>query len=254
MKYKPVKIGMGQMLVESGKQLENLERARQMIEQAANQGCMFVVLPECLDIGWANPNASQLAEPIPGKCSEFLCQAAKLNKIYVVAGLTEREDYKLYNAAVLISPDGNILSRHRKINLLEIESMYSVGDRLTVTDTPFGKAGINICADNLADSLMLGHSLARMGARFILSPSAWAVDRNHDNYANPYGKVWEVPYRELAALYGITVIGVSNVGWISEGSWRGRKCIGSSMAIGPKGIFKKGRYGVAEQQLLVVEI
>jgi len=36
-------------------------------------------------------------------------------------------------------------------------------------------------------------------------------------------------------LYGITVVGVSNVGWITAGPWRGRKVIGCSLAVGPDG-------------------
>ena len=37
-----------------------------------------------------------------------------------------------------------------------------------------------MAADNFPDSLVLGHSLARMGAQILLSPSAWAVPADHD--------------------------------------------------------------------------
>ena len=38
---------------------------------------------------------------------------------------------------------------------------------------------------------------------------------------------------ELATLYDVTVVGVSNVGPITAGPWAGRKCIGCSLAVGP---------------------
>ncbi|HJZ55904.1 MAG TPA: carbon-nitrogen hydrolase family protein, partial [Gemmataceae bacterium] len=65
----------------------------------------------------------------------------------------------------------------------------------------------------------------------------------HDNTADPYGKLWLDSYTELARLYDVTVIGVSNVGWIAGGPWAGRKCIGCSLAVGPGGVLARGPYG-----------
>ena len=50
-----IKLAMGQMLVEGGRLQENLARAVEMIAQAGRQGCQIMVLPECLDLGWAHP-------------------------------------------------------------------------------------------------------------------------------------------------------------------------------------------------------
>ena len=47
------KLAMGQMLVEGGRRDENLRRAVRLVEDSAHQGCRIVVLPECLDAGWA---------------------------------------------------------------------------------------------------------------------------------------------------------------------------------------------------------
>jgi predicted amidohydrolase len=247
---------MGQMLVDGGRPQENLARAVEMIAQAGRQGCQIVVLPECLDLGWAHPAARQLAAEVPGPTSGVLCQAASEAGLYVVAGLTERASGRIYNAAVLIDPSGHVLLKHRKINLLDIEQVvYSTGDRLAVADTPCGVIGVNICADNFPDSLALGHSLARMGAQILLSPSAWAVPAEHDPVIEPYGALWEDSCRTLASLYEMPVVGVSNVGWITGGPWTGRKCIGCSLAVGPCGeILAKGPYGVDAQQLVIVDV
>jgi predicted amidohydrolase len=229
-------VGMGQILVEGGAVTENLDRAVAMIRQAAEKGCRLVLLPECLDCGWTHPESPRLARPVPGPYSDILEKAARANNIYVVAGLTEKAGGDIYNAAVLISPGEGILLKHRKINELTIaHDIYSIGDRLGVAHTSLGTIGVNICADNFPDSLVLGHSLARMGAQIILSPSAWAVDADHDNRKNPYGAMWRESYSKLATLYDLAVIGVSNVGWMNAGVWKGRKCIGCSMAVGPGG-------------------
>ena len=251
-----VRIGMGQMLVEPGEPERNLARAVGMIERAAAAGCRVVVLPECLDLGWTHPSAARSAAPIPGERSNELAAAARAGNIYVVAGLTERSGDDIYNAAVLLSASGELLLRHRKINELDIAtSLYATGNGLGVCRTELGTIGVSICADNFPDSLVFGHSLARMGAQLLLSPCAWAVDADHDNEREPYGQLWLDAYVPLACLYDMTVIGVSNVGWLTAGPWKGRKCIGCSLAVGSGGeVLARGPYGDAAEDLVVVDV
>jgi hypothetical protein len=60
------KVGMAQILVEGGRPETNLDRAVGCMRLAAVRGCRLVVLPECLDLGWTDPSARDLARPIPG--------------------------------------------------------------------------------------------------------------------------------------------------------------------------------------------
>jgi hypothetical protein len=79
------------------------------------------------------------------------------------------------------------------------------------------------------------------------------VDADYDNARTPYGKLWRDSYTELARLYDVTVIGVSNTGPITGGPWAGRKCIGCSLAVGPGGaILAEAHYGV--ESLVCVEV
>ncbi|MGI5818047.1 MAG: carbon-nitrogen hydrolase family protein [Armatimonadota bacterium] len=249
-------VGLAQMLVAGGELEANLARAAVMIGRAADEGCAIVVLPETLDVGWTHPSAVELAEPIPGPTSDRLAEAVSEAGIYAVAGITERAGDRVYNASVLLSPTGDLLLRHRKINVLDIaQDLYSIGDVLQVADTPLGTIGIPICADNFSSSLALGHSLARMGAQILLSPSAWAVQADDDNETEAYGETWRESFGELARLYDLTVIAVSNVGWMSRGPWRGRKCIGCSLAVGPGAVtLSQAPYGVEAEVLLTVEV
>jgi predicted amidohydrolase len=247
---------LGQILVEGGRPQANLERAAAAIRSAAAADCRLVVLPECLDLGWTDPSARELAQPIPGRHVERLAEAAADAGTYVAAGLVERCGQRLFNAAVLLSPQGELLLHYRKINELDIAlDLYSVGDRLGVADTELGVLGLNICADNFSDSLAIGHTLARMGAQVILSPSAWAVAADHDQAGQPYGQFWRDSYSRLTSLYGLTIIGVSNVGWLTGGPWQGRKCIGCSLAMGPGGkVLAEGPYGESATALVKVQI
>lgn len=252
----PFKVGMGQLLVEGGEPEANLERAVNLVSEGAREECRVVVLPEALDLGWTDPSARELAKPLPGEYSDLLAGAARDHSTYVVAGLTERAGDRIYNSAVLLSPTGELLARHRKINVLGIaQDLYSIGNTLNVVETPLATMGVDICADNFPDSVVLAHALARMGCNLLLSPSAWAVDADHDNGKSPYGGTWEQSFTSLGKMFDLITIGVSNVGWMTGGPWKGRKCIGCSLAVGPGGrVLAKGPYGADAQTLIPVEV
>ena len=139
---KTLRLAMGQLLVTAGQPENNLQHARRMIQEAANRKCDIIVLPECMDLGWTYPGAKRLAKPIPGNYSDVICEAARQYGIHVVAGLTEKSGDALYNAAIIISPAGKILSKHRKINEVDIAlDLYEIGDSLSVTKLDKGYRG-----------------------------------------------------------------------------------------------------------------
>lgn len=251
-----IRIGMGQLLVEGGEPDRNLARAALMIAEAASRGCDVILLPETLDFAWTHPSALTEAQPIPGSYSDLLCQEAVRHQIYICAGLTEKAaDGRVYNAALLINPKGEIISKYHKINLLTVEQpYYAVGQTLNVVDTPLGKIGVNICADNFIDGLSIGHTLARMGAEFILSPSSWTVDYSITEEHDPYREKWVKPYSILARLYNVAIVGTTSVGYIVGGPYEGKKSVGCSLAVDAAGIRAQGKFNEFAGDLVVVDI
>jgi predicted amidohydrolase len=144
----------------------NLLRAERAIADAAAKGADLVLLPEALDCGWAHPCARHLAQPVPaGATCERLCRAAANARLYVCAGLVERAENLLFNAAILVSPEGRIVLHHRKIHELDIAAdLYAAGNRLSIADTPlFGRLGVMICADAFAPEFCISRALGVMG-------------------------------------------------------------------------------------------
>lgn len=255
MNARTVKIGLGQLLVEGGEPERNLKRAGEMAAEARNLGCEILLLPECLDLAWTHPSAKTEAQPIPGPYSGRLCEYASGQGLYICAGLTEKADDRVYNTAVLIDPAGEILLKYRKINVLSVaQDIYSIGGSLGVVETPIGVIGVNICSDNYRDSLEIGHTLARMGAQIILSPSSWTVDYSVVEGADPYGEKWFGPYHTLASLYNLVVVSATAVGVIVGGVYEGKKMVGCSMAVGPEGVIAQGDYNEFAGQLVAVDI
>ncbi|MCB2410200.1 carbon-nitrogen hydrolase family protein [Hymenobacter lucidus] len=250
-----IRIGLGQLLVEGGEPERNLERAAHMIGDAAKQGCDLVLLPETLDFAWTHPSALEEAQPIPGPFSDRLCQEALRNNIMVCAGLTERLNGRNYNAAILISAQGEILVKYHKINLLTVEQpFYAVGQTLNVVDTPLGKIGVNVCADNYIDGLAIGHTLARMGAEFILAPASWTVDFSITEENDPYRDKWVRPFSILAKLYNVAVLSTTSVGYIVGGPYEGKKSIGCSLAVDASGVRAQGAFNEFAGQLVVADM
>ncbi|MDA0347653.1 MAG: carbon-nitrogen hydrolase family protein [Verrucomicrobia bacterium] len=254
---KPFKLAMVQMLVKGGEKSANIAHAIELIKEASTHGAEVVLLPECLDLGWTHPSALKLAEPIPegGPC-RALSQAAKDNGVYVCAGITEQAGERTYNAAVIIDKEGEVLLKHRKLNELEIgHPYYDQGDRLNVVETEFGTLGLMICADGFANDQVLARSLCYMGADVILSPCAWARPADHDNDVDPYGGVWRASYIPVAKKFSTAIFGASNVGWISDGPWKGRKCVGCSLAIDADGTeILQGPYGPDAECILYIDV
>jgi predicted amidohydrolase len=251
------RLALCQMYVEPGDKPANLRRARGLIERASAGGAQVVVLPEAMDCGWTHASARTLASPIHGGDTfETLARAATEHRVYVCSGLVERSGDLLYNAAVLIDPEGRLLLHHRKLNELDIaHDLYAQGDRLGVARTSLATFGLMICADGFAPGQVVSRTLALMGADVILSPSAWAVPAGHDNAADPYGKIWRDCYVPVAKGHGVWVVGVSNVGPITAGPWAGRKCIGCSLVVAPGGReVLQGPYGEGAEAVLFVDI
>ncbi|HEY5913947.1 MAG TPA: carbon-nitrogen hydrolase family protein [Verrucomicrobiae bacterium] len=251
------RLALAQMLVVGGRKQENLARAEDRISEAARAGARVILLPEALTLGWTHPSAAKEADSIPsGESCRRLSDAARRHSIYVCAGLAERQGDRVYNAAVLLGPDGQLLLLHRKVNELEIgHDCYALGDRLQVAATALGTVGVMICADAFARGQVIARSLALMGADIILSPCAWAVPADHDNVREPYGQLWRENYGPVARDFSLWIAGASNVGRITGGPWSGRKCIGCSLVVGPEGEqVLMGPYGAEAEAMLYADV
>ncbi len=253
-----MQVALAQMKVEGGQPERNRARACRRIEQAASLGVDLVLLPEALDFGWTHPSAQDAAGAIPGgETFETLSQAAKKNGLFVCAGLVELHGKHLFNSAVLIGREGELLLHHRKINELEIaHDLYSLGSEANAAcDTELAPIGLQVCADGFADGQWISRRLCDLGARIILMPCAWAVDSDFDPAEEPYGKIWRENLGLVARERSVWILACSNVGPITAGPWRGRKCIGNSLVFDPDGNeVLVGPFGEGAEDLLLIDI
>lgn len=138
----------------------NLATFDDCIERAAGRGADLVIFPELALTGYACGDAFfDVAEPVPGPSTEHLAATARRYNVHVIWGMPERGlPGVLYNAAVLVGPEGHI-GTWRKHTLpghatdtagpgaFPDRRFFRLGSRSPVFDTPIGRIGMMVCYD-----------------------------------------------------------------------------------------------------------
>jgi len=150
---------------------KNLKLWCEQIDAAGKLGLDIVCLGEAILAVGTPATIKDRAQPIPGPVSDVLAQAAKRNKIWVVAGLTELDGDVVYNTAALLNRSGEIAGKYRKVHLPREEWKKGIrpGQEYPVFETDFGKVAIQICYDWFFPEA--AEIFALQGAEIIFAPT-----------------------------------------------------------------------------------
>jgi predicted amidohydrolase len=222
-----IRIAICQIVCLDGDRRGNLARIENAVGEAATAGAAIACLCEMAIYGWVNPDAHQRAHPIPGEDSQRLCEIARAHNITVCVGLAEKDGERLRDSALLIDDAGNIVLKHRKINLLGelMTPPYTPGRDVGTAQTRFGRVGILICADTHEPAIL--KRMAALQPDLVLVPYGYAAPEQ----AWPkHGKELERVVTNAAKAVGAPVIGTNLIGQITHGPWAGRPYAGHSVA------------------------
>jgi predicted amidohydrolase len=147
----------------------------------------LVVFPETVTTGYETgldaDELWDLVDEAPGRITEKIQKAAKQLSVHVVWPSYRRggERGSVYNSAILIGPDGEIIGIYDKTHPAPWErrdggGWAEVGDRADVYKTSLGDIGMIICYDG--DFPELSRLLAVKGAEIIIRVSA--LQRSYD--------------------------------------------------------------------------
>jgi len=122
----------------------------------------------------------QTAQPMPGPAEDHFRAVARQHKTWLVPGsLYEIDAGLIYNTMPVISPEGEIVARYRKMfPFLPYETGVAPGSECVVFDVPgAGRFGMSICYDMWFPETT--RTLAWLGAEVILHPSLTnTIDRD----------------------------------------------------------------------------
>jgi omega-amidase len=188
----PLRVGLCQILVGLDKAL-NIETAKLAVREASTKGANLVSLPECFNSPYAVDQFAQYSEQVPNvgedanardhPTTSALVQLAKELKIHLVGGSIPEKDKltgKLFNTCIVAGPTGDIIAKHRKVHLFDVDipdmkftesTTLSAGDALTTFSTPWGLVGVGICYDMRFPAL--ASLMRQQGARILIYPGAF---------------------------------------------------------------------------------
>jgi len=161
---------------------QNVRRAEDLIDQAAVYQPDLICLPETFpSIRVPHQAAREVAEEVPGPVTEALARKARQHRAYVVCPLFERRGDRVYNVAVLLDREGQIVGTYEKVHPVGsqpplepgavLERGVTPGREAKVFETDFGKIGIMICFDSNWPGEWA--ELKRRGAELVVFPSAY---------------------------------------------------------------------------------
>lgn len=211
----------------------NLNEARRLIANAAEQGARLVVLPEFFAIMGMSEQDKVMAREQPGQgpIQTFLGEIARQHKIWLVGGsipLAASEPDKVLNSCLVYDEQGELAARYDKIHLFNLElgnerydeaKTIEPGNQVVVVDSPFGRIGLAVCYDLRFPELFR----AMQDVDIIVLPAA---------FTETTGKMhWEVLVRARAVENLAYVIAAAQGGYHVSG----RETHGNSMVVGPWG-------------------
>ncbi len=170
------KIAGVQMDIRIEQKAANLTALIDKLEQTASAGARLTVFPECALTGYCYEDfeaAMKMAETIPGPSTQAITEVCQSHGCYAVYGLIERAGDRIYNACVLVGPEG-VIGSYRKIHLpaLGLDKLVSPGDRLfAVHSAGELKIGMHICYDGSFPEAP--RVLALLGADLLVLPTNW---------------------------------------------------------------------------------
>lgn len=195
-----------------------IDKAVELIEEAAASGAKLIVFPEAFipgypawvwrlkpgaDWGLSEQIHQRLLENAVDLAADDLTRVRKAAAdagVTVVMGINERDGSvgrtTLYNSAVVIGEDGEILNHHRKLMPTNPERMvwgFGDGAGLRAIDTPVGRIGVLLCWENYMP--LARFALYAQGIDIHIAPT-------YDS-----GEAWTGTLQHIAREGGCWVIG-----------------------------------------------
>ncbi len=199
-------IGILHLNIQHGAVEKNRENLIYYVKETAQKGAKIIVAPELAISGYSFGSIDEIlpfAEEVTGETVTALATIAKQFGVYICFGFAEKEKETgmLYNSAVVLDPEGQVVAHHRKHVPAE-RRWCSPGMPSTKSlfESPWGKVGVLICADSYYG--LLPRSLALQGADILLICANWP----------PTGLDPRELWRARAIENGVGIIAVNRTG------------------------------------------
>jgi len=247
-----LRVGLAQLALGALDVAANVAHTVYAVEKASADGARVVVLPELASSGYVlhEPLLRSLAEDVtdPGPALTAWSDVAARTGTTVVAGFPEVEDDRVYNAAAVFGPDGELLGVYRKLHLFAGEQgVFTPGDHgLPVVEVDGLRIGVLVCYDLRFPEAVRIHALREVD--LIAVPTAWVGGFDaFDAGASEIGQVRTA--RVMANINAVPLACASQVG--QSGPF---EFLGSSVLIDPFGTDVAPPASRTEESVVVLDL
>lgn len=217
-----MKIALLQMLVLEKNKAANVDRGLRMLEEAAANHDL-IVMPEIWTTGYSLGRLQQEAETPDSYVIREIRRIAAQYRCNIIAGSVPMlHDGKIYNTAVTVNRDGDIVSLYDKVHLFGLfneEDFFAPGNNFQSFLLDGIRCASTICYDLRFPELY--RHLTLQGAKIIVCPAEWPESR---------GDIWRLLAQARAVENNIFILAVN-----CSGYFKGAPFYGHSMIIAPSG-------------------
>ncbi len=274
-----IRVGAAQISPHFFDKERTLEKTCRYIEQGGKLGLDLLVFPETYFCGYPYWRGSvsvrrsteltarmiHSAIRLAGPEVETMAEAAKKASVNCVIGCNELSEQPgsltIYNSLVVISRQGEVLGRHRKLMPTHSERLYwglGDGSDIRVFDLDLGRLGTAICYEHHMTLLRAALALKGEEIHCALWPGWWRVEGHLG------GKIGEAGAQNCDLESAIRQHAIENGVFVVSSSWflnpddvpsdlrdemRYNLAVGGSCVVSPAGLFVAGP--VFEQEAVV---
>lgn len=249
-----IKVAALQMEPSFGDKEWNIAESCRLIDIAAAEGAVLMVLPELCNTGYvfeSKVEALSLAERVPGgPTTDAWIGKARQHQAYICAGITELAGTLLFNSVAVVGPEGYI-GTYRKMHLWDRERLWFEPGNLgfPVFELPFGTIGCRICYDVwFPESTRI---LALQGADIICDSTNWVDSPPIQSKTKP---IAAVSASQMSLMNSVFSICADRVGSDRSGTELGTVFIGNSCIIDPQGDYVAGPTSADSLEVLIAAI
>ena len=198
---------------------ENIDKAKNMVRQAAAQGAQIILLQELFESLYfcqaEKPEFFQLATELKDNTAvNFFCKLAKELDVVLPISFFEKKNQAHYNSVAVIDADGTVLGTYRKTHIpdgpgYEEKYYFNPGDTgFKVWQTRHAKIGVGICWDQWFPET--ARSMALMGAEMLFYPTAIGSEPSNPSYDSK--DHWQTVMRGHSAANLMPVVASNRIG------------------------------------------
>ncbi len=229
-------VAVAQMKPVLGVPEDNIAMMADMIREiASKQHVDLIVFPELITTGAElGLRFTEVAQRVPGSTVNLIAKRANEYGVYVAWGMATKEKVEsvLYNSAILVGPEGELVDVYHKVHLRGEERMaFREGFKLPVIETEIGTLGIMIGYDLAFPEV--ARSLTMEGAEVLCVLANWEASGLDE---------WRTYMRARAYENAVFVAGANRIGEDVTMTFGGE-----SMIVGPRGEIHAALTGASDK-------